>query len=291
MKFIFFGGGVRNLKNKIVNLGVACLPKRYAVQIAYYRRFKKKLNIAHPQTLNENIQKLMIFDYSELESKCSDKYCVREYIQSKNLGYLLPELYGRWFDAREIDFEKLPNRFVLKATNGCGFNVICKNKDCLDIEKTVKFLNKCKKIDFSKINIEPHYDKKIASIIGEEYIDSGNEDILDYKFHCIKGEPVGVLVCSQRTKGLKLNWFDLKWHEHKDYIRDEIRGNLTILKPTKLDEMIDIARCLAEDFIFVRVDLYNVGDRVMFSELTFTPEAGRMDYYTEKAQKEMGYMF
>lgn len=282
---------IRRIKNEIVNYLVACLPKRYAVQIAYYRRFKKKLNLSNPQTLNQNIQKLMIFKYSELESRCSDKYYAREYIRGKNLGCLLPELYGRWFDAREIDFDKLPNRFVLKATNGCGFNVICKNKDCLDIQKTVEFLNKCKKTDFSKKNIEPHYDKKLASIIAEEYIDSGQEEVLDYKFHCIKGEPVGVLVCSQRTKGLKLNWFDLKWHERKDYVMDEIRGNIAILKPTKLDEMIEVARCLAKDFLFVRVDLYNVGDRVMFSELTFTPEAGRMDYYTEKAQLELGSMF
>lgn len=282
---------IKKNKNKIINRIVACLPKKYAILVAYYRRFKIKLNLSDPKTLNENIQKLMLFHYSELESKCSDKYYVREYIEGKNLGYLLPDLYGRWMDAREIDFEKLPNRFVLKATNGCGFNIICKNKEILNQEEAVRYLNKCKRTDFAKKNIEPHYDKKLASIICEEYIDSGEKDILDYKIHCIKGEPVGILVCSQRSKGLKLNWFDLGWNECEDYIMNEVRGNVKIPKPLKLDEMITIARDLSRDFLFVRVDLYNIDGKIMFSELTFTPEAGRMDYYTEKAQIELGKMF
>ena len=282
---------IKYVKNIVANRLVASLPKKYALPLAYYRRFHKKLDITNPRTLNENIQYLMMFRYSGLESRCADKYYVREYIAEKNLEYLLPKLYGHWNDAREIDFETLPNCFVLKATNGCGFNVICKNKEILDQDNTIRYLNKCKRIDFSKKNIEPHYDKKLASIICEEYIDSGEEDILDYKIHCIEGEPVGILVCSQRSKALKLNWFDLSWNERKDYITDKMRGNVKFDRPTKLEEMIDIAKLLSKDFLFVRVDLYNVGDRVIFSELTFTPEAGRMDYYTETAQNELGKYF
>lgn len=270
---------------------IANLPKSLALRFAFYRKYKRKLNLKYPQTFEEHIQWLMMYSYGERESKCADKYYVRKYLESKNLGYIQPELYGHWSNARDIEFDRLPQQFVLKATHGCGFNVICRNKERLNKNDTIKFLNRCLRIDYSKCNVEPHYDKKLASIICEEFIESGETDILDYKIHCIKGKPIGILVCSERSKGLRLNWFDLHWNEQEDYITDQHRGMRSIKKPDNLEEMICIAEKIANDFVFVRVDLYNVKGNVKFSELTFTPQAGRIDYFTDKAQKELGEYF
>lgn len=282
---------LKMIKNKIIESIVANLPKPLALRIAFYRRFKQRLNLQNPQTLNENIQWLMAYQYSQKESYCADKYYVREFVENHDLGDILPKLYGRWKNAHDIDYNQLPDQFVLKATHGCGYNVICKNRKDLNEENTTKFLNKCLHQDYAKVNIELHYDHKLASIICEEYIDSGEDDILDYKFHCINGQVVGILVCSERSKDLRLNWYNLDWTEKIDYITDEYRGKRNIEQPDNLDEMLCIAKKLSEEFVFVRVDLYNVKGDVKFSELTFTPQAGRIDYFTSKAQLELGKYF
>ena len=264
------------------------LPKKIAHKILYFLTFRKKLDLKNPKNFNEKIQWLMINEYNQKYSDLADKYKVREFIKSKGYEKILPQLYAVYKKAEDIKFDNLPNRFVLKPNNGCGNIFICKDKKNFNKEEAQKNLNIALKSNFAKKNLEHHYKNIKPLIICEEYLDD-KKNIMpqDYKIYCYNGVAKCILVCTEREKELRLDYFDLDWN-YIEYAKEEYRSNKKIEKPRNLDTMIKIAEDLSNEFKFVRVDLYNIDGRIYFGELTFTPACGLVNYNTDEALEILG---
>ena len=266
------------------------LPKKIAHKLLYYKTMKKKLNLNNPVTLNEKIQWLMVNYYGEKEGLLADKYKVKEYIESLKISDLeIPKTYFVLENQKSnFDFENLPDKFVLKCNHGSGDVFICKNKSNFNIDLALKKLSKVKKQNFAKQTLEYHYSYIKPVIMCEEYLDdSKNINPIDYKFYCYDGHVESILVCSERNEKLRLDDFDLNWNK-LNYTLDKYKSDKLIDKPKNLDKMIKIASKLSQGFPFVRVDLYEIEDKVYFGELTFTPAAGLIYYYNEDALVHLG---
>lgn len=239
------------------------------------------LDLAHPIDFNQKIQWLKIYDTTPLKTRLADKYLVREWIEEKIGGQYLIPLLGVWNNADEIDFDKLPNRFCLKANHGSGMNYVVKDKTVLT-EKGIKKLRKMMNIWMQRpfgmsTGLELQYVDIPRKIIAEKYIEQSDGNLFDYKIHCFNGKPKIIQIIGERDLAhhtgkeifLDMNWEkrELMYHSYDSY--DEIPE-----KPAQYDEMIAIAKKLSEDFIYVRVDLYIVHNLVYFGEMTFTPASG-----------------
>jgi len=246
-------------------------------KIIFKNRLGYKPNLKDPQTYCEKINwlKLNYFPHDKLAIQCTDKYLVRKYIEDNGMGEYLNELYGQWDDARKIDFDALPDKFVLKVTHGCDTNIICDDKSKLDIKKTVKQLNKWLKEDYGVYVAEPHYSKLKGkgSVVAEKFLEG---DFFDHKFFCYHGEPeymAAVYIDSTKQNPNASIYYD-KSGELSKFIkagRDALAGYT--LTPD-FEKMKDLSAKLAKPFPFVRVDWMCVNGKIYFSEMTFTPVAG-----------------
>lgn len=249
-------------------------------------------NLKRPVYLSEKIQWLKLHDKNELYPFLVDKYSVRKYIADK-IGeeYLIP-IYGVWDNAKKINWESLPDRFVLKCTNGSHTNIICKDKAKLDYKKTIRTLNRWLRSNSTYYyGREWPYKKAVPKIIAEKYIESKKEGgIQDYKFMCFHGVPDNVMICSDRETGkVRFDHFDRQWNFLKYQYVDENKGqNYSIDKPSKIEEMFQIAEILCKEFPFVRVDLYCECGKIFFGELTFYPTSGFDIDFTEETDRLLG---
>lgn len=259
-------------------------------------RFKRDLNLDNPKSLADKVSYIELHKQSPLASKCTDKWAVRDYVISKGLGNILvPEVGGPWTEFNQIDFDKLPKSFVLKATHGCKMNYFVENKGNLDINKCKQEINRWLKTTYGTYSMEPHYISIPHRIYAEKYLGEVSK-LVDYKIHCINGEPEFILVCSDRKANgdaamqVTLDLFDLKWQHIPELIPSgaEVAGDGSMPKPEKLTEMLEIAERLAKDFKFVRVDLYELNGKIYFGELTFSPGCCVLPYFTKKFDLEMG---
>ncbi len=254
-------------------------------------QFKKKvgyrLNLENPQSFNEKIQWLKLYYHNPLMTIAADKYQAKDYVAQKiGKEYIIPTLFA-WDNVDDIDFDKLPQQFVLKLNSGCGKNIICTDKNSLDIERTKEKLNNwlkaanhyCYSYEWAYADIKP-------KIICEKYIDSLTGDLLDYKFFCYSGRVENMYVASNRSRHLNMNFYDRYFNE-LPFIRKCPKNPKHFVKPEKYEKMIELAETLAQDFPFVRVDFYNVGQQIYFGELTFYPSNG-MDPFTPR---EYDYTF
>ena len=249
----------------------------------FRRMLGRKLNLACPSGLDAKIMWLKFNTYrnNPLVSKCSDKYAVREYIISCGYPEIINDLYGVWEKAEDIDWEQLPEAFVLKCNHGCGYNWICPDKGAADKNKVMDQLKQWMREDYWLQFAELQYRDIHKLIICEKYL---GKHLVDYKFYCFNGKPLYVLTCVGREGGLpshmpdhenpKFFFFDRDWNMCK-LTNDSLHcsTDLYIPRPENLDRMWEIAEKLCEPFPFVRVDLYDVNGHVVFGELTFTPSA------------------
>lgn len=262
-------------------------PKSLA-RIRYYARFHKPLHLKTPRTLNEKILFLSLKTDTSLWTVCTDKYEVRDYIEQCGLDDILVKLYGVWENASDIDFNNLPNNFVLKATHGCGDVLIVEDKNKLNISEVIDDFNKDVNTVYGALESAHHYMRIQAKIIAEELLkDDTGKSVIDYKFWCFNGKPHFIFVGSNRTNTtLDIMLYDLLWKEHPEYLlfdNEHLHGS-PIPKPKNLDKMIEVAEKLAAPFECVRVDLYNIRGKIYFGELTFTSYGGLMDYFTDEFQ-------
>lgn len=235
----------------------------------------KELNLDNPETFDEKIQWLKLNDRNPLKTKLADKYEAREWVKEK-IGekYLIP-LLGVWDSFDDIDFSKLPERFILKTNHGCGFNYIV-NKDNMNIEEIKNKFEKWLNINFAFVNgFELHYKNIKPKIIAEEFIlKDETEKLLEYKILCIHGEPVLIRVISDRFGEVDRKFFDTQWTFFPLYEGQKNEGKGS-KRPSNLEEILEISKTLSKDFPLVRVDLYLTSDsQIKFGELTFTPESG-----------------
>lgn len=261
-----------------------------ALSKLYYRIvLKKSLSLDKPETFNEKLQwlKLNYYPNDQKVVQGADKYAVREYIKEKGLEHLLTPLYGVWDDAEQIEWERLPNQFVLKCTHGCAYNIVCRNKSAFDTKSAKKQLNKWLKEDFGAFNVEIHYSmNRHHRIICEEYLE---DSITDYKFFCFHGTPEFYYV----SEGLldneqaRIGFFDISGKK-LPMKRKEYKDLRAADKPAFFDSMKESAEKLSRDFPFVRVDFFVTNDRYYFAELTFTPGGCMMAFDPESYDLEWG---
>ncbi len=259
-------------------------------KLLFIMRTKKIPNLKNPKSFNEKTTWLKMNKYNNdlLVSKCADKYLVREFLGKNDCKEILNELYGVYNTFEEIDFNKIPNKFALKCTHGCGYNIICNDKKNFDINEAKNRVKKWMNEKYGYATTELHYTKIKPKIIIEKYLCDENDKMpIDYKFYCFNGKVVCILVCSEREEKLKLNYFDKNWNV-LNYAKEKWTGKKQIERPKNLEKMIEYSEKLSKEFPFVRVDLYNDNGKIIFGELTFTPACSCAPYYSKEGNLELG---
>lgn len=259
-------------------------------------RFKRKLNLKHPQTLSDKVTWLQLHDLPDLAVKCTDKYDVRKYIREKGLeDILVPLVAGPFTDQNQIKIDDYPQKFVVKGTHGCKMNLIVNDKSILDMEACKRTFQSWLNTTYGTYSVEPHYTKVPHRLIVEDYLES-KDGLIDYKFHCLNGKPEFVLVVKDRVSVdkrnmiCKLGLYDMEWKKMDGLVpfKDEVPFDENIDKPKSFNKMVKIAKLLSSDFKFVRVDLYDIDGDVRFGELTFSPACGVFPYFSEDFNMKMG---
>ena len=250
----------------------------------YKHIFHKDINWENPQNLIEKIYWLQLFTDTTLWTKCADKYRMREYVESKGCGHLLPKLYGHWENAEDIDYGKLPQSFVLKTTNGCGQVLIVPDKSELNIVETNKLLNQWMELKYGFTDAQIHYSRIEPCIIAEEYlsVNEKRQSLIDYKVWCFEGKPEYILVVHDRIirgpgRNYKTSAYDLDWNNISDRALNKDNchfDGIDLPRPKCLDGMIKHAAILSASFSEVRVDFYDIDGRLVLGEMTFTSGYG-----------------
>lgn len=264
------------------------MPKGVAHKILYYKMTGKKLNLKNPQDLNEKLQYLIVYKYRKKYGELADKYLVRNFVKKRGYEDILPKIYGVYNSIEEIDYDNLPNKFVIKPNNGSGGIFVCRDKKNLDFKNAKKSLKKSLKENFAEMYLEYHYSYIKPKIICEEFLEDKENDLpLDYKFYCFDGHVECLLLCSERSYKMRADYFDINWHPI-DYSKKEYQSNKVHNKPKNFDKMLEIASALSKGFAFVRVDLYNIDGKIYFGEMTFTPSSGVLHRNTQKSLDYLG---
>jgi len=239
------------------------------IKLVYLCRMHRRLNLDTPKTYNEKLQWLKLHDRNPLYTDLVDKYEVRKYISNK-IGeeYLIP-LLGVWDNFDDIDFNSLPEQFVLKCTHDSGGLVICKDKSTFNINTARKKLNNCLKYNFYWDGREWPYRDIKPRIIAEKYmVDESGTELKDYKLFCFHGEVKALFVARGRPDHTTFDFYDLDFQRLpvKQYYPN---GKLDAQKPKGFSKMIELSKKLSDELIHVRVDLYDIKGSVYFGELTF----------------------
>jgi TupA-like ATPgrasp len=251
-------------------------------------------NLRDPKSFDEKLGFLMLYWRHPLKTRCADKYSMRAYVREQKLAHLLPKIIDVYEDSRAIDFQMLPEQFVLKCTHGSHFNIICTNKRKLNFEETRRKLDAWMKVDYSRVYGEVHYEPIQPRIICEPFLgDSAGILPYDYKVYCFDGKAHCVMVCTNRGldgHGAQYHFFDRNWKRTLSYDKFSLEGCGYISKVDAHAEIIEASEILSKPFPFVRLDFFSINGRAVISEMTFTP-AGCIDTdLTDLAQHELGQL-
>lgn len=281
-----FRCGVSGLNRRLV--GVLGVERTKVLLTKWYK--KRVIDLDSPRKLNEKLLSAYYASDMDRMAQLADKYEVRGYIRQKGLEELLVPLYGVYDSVEQIDFDALPERFVLKATHGCDMNLICADKEQLSQSAARNKMRFWMRTNLAYMSLELHYAHIRPRMLCEQYLET-DSDMMDYKFHCHNGNVLFVLVCSERKKGNYRDVFMPDWTHRPEAVVNAKCNPNKIQKPENYQKMLEIARVLSEDFPFVRVDLYEVQGKVYFGELTFTPATGVLSHFSDQFLLEQGQMW
>jgi len=269
------------------------IPDKTMLRIQYYIKLKRKLNLDNPQRYTEKIQWYKLYYRNDKMPICVDKYRVRKYIEEKGLGDILVKLYATYTNPNDICLEQLPEKFILKTTNGSGTNIICQDKKQLDESALKVQVATFLKQSSASAGREWAYSHVEPKIIVEELLEDDSipdKAISDFKFLCFAGKPEYVVMDVERFTNHKRNIYDVNWKNL--HIKSDCPcSDVDYKKPETLEKMLEIAEILCQDFPAVRVDLYSVNGKVYFGELTFFPWSGYVQYEPDTFDYEMGEKF
>lgn len=273
------------------------LPDKTYLQLVYRDQMGVKLDLRNPKTFNEKLQWLKLYDRNPEYINMVDKYEAKKYV-AERIGdeYIIPTL-GVWERFDDIDFDTLPNEFVLKCTHDSGGVIVCRDKNKFDKEDARKKIEKALKRNFYWGGREWPYKNVKPRIIAEEYMTDNCEEnkddfkpgLTDYKMLCFNGKHKCSFVCSERNSknGLKVTFYNKEW-EKMPFKRHYPSSNTLCEKPKTYDEMVELAEKLAEKLPFVRVDFYEINGRVRFGELTLYPGSGFEEFSPEVWDDTLG---
>lgn len=274
------------------------IPDKLMVKVQYRIKTGHKLNLQNPKRFTEKLQYYKLFYRDPLMKQCVDKYDVRQYIESIGLASILNECYGVFESADDVNFDKLPNQFVLKDTLGSGGNsvIICKDKSTANLDDYKSIMHKWTQ-SFTKKSASREwvYEGRKHRIIAEKFINSDPQKggLVDYKFFCFNGKYKYMYVIADRRVGEKAGFgiYDEKFNR-LDVVRcDEEPLKRTIDQPSNFSELVKTAEMIAAKFPEARIDLYNQDGKILFGEITFFDGSGYMKFDPETFDFEMGKAF
>ena len=266
------------------------IPDKKYIELEYKYILGKRLNLKNPETFNEKLQWLKLYDRKPEYTKMVDKYEAKKYV-SDIIGekYIIPTL-GIYNDFKDIDFEKLPNQFVIKPTHTSGNVFICKNKREINYKELENIVKHWLKRRYFYNHREWPYKNIKPRIIIENYIqDKNEEELKDYKFFCFNGKVKMVLVCSDRFGKFKKTFFDETWKPY-NFTEGNHQKDQSIKIPENFEEMKELAEKLANNLTFVRIDFYDINGKIYFGEITFYPSAGYEKFNPSEYDKFFGDM-
>lgn len=266
------------------------IPDKEYIKILFRSRMRKRLNLKNPKTYSEKLQWLKLYDHRPEYTLMVDKYAVKEYVAGIiGKEYLIPTI-GVWEKVEEIDWNRLPNQFVLKCTHDSGGVVICKDKGSFDQKQAVEKLKSSLKSNFYLLGREWPYKNVIPRIIAEEYMeDSKTKELRDYKFFCFDGVVKAMFIATERQKegeDVKFDFFDADF-VHLPFLQGHDNASVLPDKPLQFENMKAIAAQLSKGIPQVRIDLYEVDGRIYFGEFTFFHHGG----WTPFEPEEWDYIF
>ena len=274
---------------KKIKYAMRIIPDRAYIQMYYFAHFKKFCNLKNPKTYNEKLNWLKLHDKNPIYTRIVDKFEAKEYVKDI-IGdqYIIPTL-GVWDNFDDIDFDELPQQFVLKCTHDSEGLVIVKDKDKLDKEMAKNKIESALKQNFFYIGREWPYKNVKPRIIAEKYMeDHIDGELRDYKFFCFDGEPKAMFVASDRASdNVKFDYFDLNFN-HLDIKQKYPHAEQPLRKPVTFEKMIELSKVLSKGFPHVRVDFYEVDGQLYFGELTFYHFSGFMPFEPNKWDKIFG---
>ncbi len=278
---------LRNLRK------VRLLPSKLYVKIHYEYFSGNKLDLNNPKDFTEKIAWYKVFYRPKLLNQLVDKFAVRAFVEEKIGSQFLNTFYGVFDDVNEIKFDELPEKFVIKATHTSGHNLIVRNKNKLNLDKTKKLLKKWLKINqYYRIGQEWAYKDVKPRIIIEKYLEQRNQKSLtDFKFYCFDGKAKFIDIHTDREDEHKQGSFDLNFERLPFGVSRFKQIYESPEKPVNLKEMIECAEALSEKLPFVRVDFYAIEGKTIFGEMTFYPSDGRKKFYPEKYNRIIGDYF
>ena len=285
----------RELRFRILRM-LSFIPDPIMLRLQYRIKMGVWPDFKNPKRFTEKLQLYKMYYRNPVLAQCVDKYEVRRYLEERGFGYLLNRLYGVYDRAEEIDFESLPERFVVKTTDGSGGNniLICRDKSKLDIAAAVASINSWLGVKNVNAGREWAYTGIAQSrIIVEEFLENETNPeagLEDYKFFCFDGFPFCIVNDCDRYIGHKRNFYDMNW-ENLNISSDCPMFDDPGTKPDGLEKMTKVAAALSKGFPFVRVDLYYANNKVYFGELTFYPWSGYVKFYPVEFDHKLGEMF
>ena len=270
---------------QLVRKAMRILPDKWAISLDYYRAFGKLPNFKNPKTYNEKLQWLKLYNRNPIYTTIVDKHAVKQYVADRiGESYIIPTL-GVWESFDEIDFDTLPDQFVLKCTHDCGGLVICKDKSKLDKSAAKQKLEQCLRRNYYWNLREWPYKNVKPQIIAETYMeDPTTQDLRDYKFFCFDGEVKALFIASDRqTEGeeTKFDFFDMEYN-HLPFQNGHPNAYTLPQKPVCFEEMKQLAATLSKGIPHVRVDFYEVNGKIYFGELTLFHWSGLVPFQPEE---------
>ena len=280
------------LTGLLIRIGYKFIPEKFYLELLYRLEIGKWPNIDNPTKFTEKIQWLKLYDHNSEYTKMVDKYAVKQYVAEKiGKEYIIPTL-GIWEKAEDIDWDNLPEKFVLKTTHGGGGHgiIICRSKEEFDKKTAIKQLNIAMKKDIAKNYKEWPYKNVHKRIIAEEYMEDANlHELRDYKFFCFGGRCRCFKVDYDRFTEHHANYYDTKGNL---LMFGEVgllpNFNKSIEIPENINLMIELANKLSATISFLRVDFYNVNGKIYFGETTFYPGSGLVPFEPEEWDEILG---
>lgn len=258
------------------------------VKLFYRFRMGEKLDLQNPITYSEKLQWIKLYDHNPMYTTLVDKYRVKQYVGDIiGTDYVIP-LLGVWDSVDEIDWDKLPNQFVLKVNHDSGSSVICRDKNTLNITEAKKRLNKAYRKNYYYESREWPYKYVKPKVFAEAYMEDEYGELRDYKFFCFDGEVKAMFIATDRSKGsgICFDFFDADFN-HLPFIQGHPNAKKHPDKPKGFEEMKKIASLLSKGIPEVRIDFYDVNGRIYFGEFTFFHFGGTEKFHP----KEWDYTF
>lgn len=279
-----------NIILKLDNMRIIRIPDKKYLEIVYKSKFHKNLNLDNPQTFNEKLQWLKLYDRKPEYTKMVDKYEVKKYVASI-IGdeYIIPTL-GIYDKFDDIDFDKLPNQFVMKCTHDSGGLIICNDKSKLNIKEARKKINKALKRKYFYLWREWPYKNVKPRIIIEKYmVDESGYELRDYKFFSFNGKVKLMFIATDRMAKTEtcFDFYDEKFN-HLSIKNGHPNSTKSIEKPKNFEKMIELSEKLSKDIPHVRVDFYNINGKIFFGEMTFSHWGGLVPFDPESYDSLLG---